>query len=90
MVQVKDVSADMGAAAIGLSLTFTNLEEVQTERRGEGKNQKKTTKKQKKTPNTKPQKHIHKTHTHSWGELQDRGEEKEKTQSTHVLTTELS
>ena len=36
MVQVKDVSADMGAAAIGLSLTFTNLEEVQTERRGEG------------------------------------------------------
>lgn len=30
-----------GAAVIGLSLTYPNLEEVQTERREEGKNQKK-------------------------------------------------
>lgn len=40
MVQVKIVSTNMGAAARGLSLTFTNLEEVQTERIGERKNQK--------------------------------------------------
>lgn len=41
MVQVKDVSTDMGEAVTGLSLTFSNLEEVQTEKRGgEGKNQK--------------------------------------------------
>jgi len=44
MAQVKDVSADMGAAKIGLSLTFTNLEEVQTQRRGKGKDQKKKNK----------------------------------------------
>lgn len=40
MVQVTDVTTDTGEAVIGLNLTFTNLEEVQTERRGEGKSQK--------------------------------------------------
>lgn len=69
MVQDKDVSTDMGAAAIRLSLTFTNLEEVHTERRGKEKNQKKK---------KKPHKHIHtQKHLCSWGQLQDREEGKD-------------
>lgn len=76
MVQVKDVSTDMGAAALGLSLTFTNLEEVQTDRRGKEKNQKK-----KKKPTTKKPTYTHKNHTAGQGQLQDTGEEKDTTHS---------
>lgn len=56
-------------AAIGLSFTFSKLEEVQTERRGEGKNQKKkkkiTKKQQQKnpTPQTKNKIHSQKMYT---------------------------
>lgn len=64
-VLVKAVPIDMSAAAIGLSLTFSKLEEGQTERRREEA-------KGKKNPNnTNPQrtKYIHKKCTHSWGWL---------------------
>lgn len=81
MVQDKDVSADIGAAAIRLSLTFTNLEEVHTERRGKEKNQKK---KKKKHTNTYTHKNIYGAGASS------RIEKEGKTQCTQVLTTEHS
>lgn len=87
MAVVKDVPADMTAAATGLSLTFSKLEEVQTEGRGEGKSQK-----EKKPKNHKRRtKYIHKKNVHTAGAgSRTEGKEKKKTQSTQVLTTEHS
>lgn len=90
MVQVQDVPTDMSAAATGLSLTFSKLEEVQTERRGEGKNQKEKKKPQKHKPTNKEQNTYTKNvHTAGAGSRTE-GKEKEKTQSIQVLTTEHS
>lgn len=90
MVQVQDVPTDMSAAATGLSLTFSKLEEVQTERRGEGKNQKEKKKTQKHKPTNKEQNTYTKNvHTAGAGSRTE-GKEKEKTQSIQVLTTEHS
>lgn len=88
----KDVPTDMSAAAVGSSLTLSKLEEVQTVRRGEGKNQKKRKKKptKKHKPTNKEQNTYTKNvHTAGAGSRTE-GKEKEKTQSTQVLTTENS
>lgn len=87
MVQIKDVPTDTSAAATELSLTFSKLEEVQTERRREEKNQKE--KKAKKPTKKEQNTYTKNVHTAGAGSRTE-GKEKEKTQSTQVLTTEHS
>lgn len=90
MVLVKDVPTDMSAAATGLRLTFSKLEEVQTERRGEGKRTRRKKKSKKHKPTNKEQNTYTKNvHTAGAGSRTE-GKEKKKTQSTQVLTTEHS
>lgn len=71
-----------GAAVIGLSLTYPNLEEVQTEKEGKGRT------KRKKKPYPK-RINIHKNHIHSWGWRQDRGEGERK-DTKHKFSPEHS
>lgn len=75
MAVVKDVPTDMSAAATGLSLTFSKLEEVQTERRGEGKSQKE---KKQKTTNEEQNTYTKKMYTQLGLALGQKGRRKKR------------
>lgn len=77
MVLVRDVPTDRSAAATGLSLTFGKLEEVQTERRGEGKNQKERNPKNT-NPQTKNKIHTQKMYTQLGLALGQKGRRKKR------------
>lgn len=76
----KDVPTDMSAAAVGSSLTLSKLEEVQTVRTGEGKNQKKRKKNQPKNtnPQTKNKTHTQKMYTQLGLALGQKGRRKKR------------
>lgn len=89
MVLVKSVPTDMSAAAIGLNLIFSKLEEVQREEKKERTKRKK--KSQKMQTHKERTKYIHKKCTHSWGWLWDRreGERKNRKHSSSHHRTQL-
>lgn len=77
MVLVKDVPTDMSAAAVGLSLTFRKLEEVQRqEEKGRTKRKKKKTKTT--NPQTKNKIHTQKMYTQLGLALGQKGRRKKR------------
>lgn len=74
----KDVPTDMSAAAVGSSLTFSKLEEVQTERRMEEPKEKKKAQPKNTNPQTKNKTHPQKMYTQLGLALGQKGKRKKR------------